>query len=505
MINSNIAWIDEHTPELKGKILVTLSMEGYVPELTGDAREANTRGGLGIYFGDKLEGLHAIGMDRAFGCMPLYKKRIVQSIRSGKQHIEYKDVSYEDQSIERVMDIWGNPMQFSVWGWDMENTTQNRQYCAKVYSICRGGTSLYLFYCPDVFDVLYPDDKTHHGHGREHRFLQEIIFAECVYELFRSTNIVPDILHLNEGHVAGAAAIIKGDKTFEKTAVVYTNHTVVRAGLERFSIDRLTGGDIARARYAMRFPWPSHHRFWRKFSVQQDNRWFIDFSKGAVEICDAANGVSKEHADATQTLFPTYDRQIESVLNGSGNTWIMDELLEAKIKEVESSKETLRRTAKKGKALSLTEVKNRTVGMTDKSGQIISRDGVALDPELPTIWMVRRMVEYKSQLPILKDIIHVVCANSKEEVETLWGKMNGLQMQVVVGGLAPEGSEQAQYDEAERLLLEAVEGRLLKLGDQYPHTIESLNNLITLYEAWNKPEKAEEWRAKQPQTKAVNE
>jgi hypothetical protein len=143
--------------------------------------------------------------------------------------------------------------------------------------------------------------------------------------------------------------------------------------------------------------------------------------------------------------------------------------------------------------------------MTDKSGQIISRDGVALDPELPTIWMVRRMVEYKSQLPILKDIIHVVCANSKEEVETLWGKMNGLQMQVVVGGLAPEGSEQAQYDEAERLLLEAVEGRLLKLGDQYPHTIESLNNLITLYEAWNKPEKAEEWRAKQPQTKAVNE
>ena len=449
MIKSNIEWIDEHAPELKGKILVTLSMEGYIPELKGDAREANTRGGLGIYFGDKLEGLHAIGMDKAFGCMPLYKKRLVQSIRNGKQHIEYRKVSYEGQSIERVMDDREKPMKFNVWGWDMRNTDQNRQYSIEVYNICRGGTNLYLFYSPNVFDVLYPDDKTHHGHGREHRFLQEIIFAECVYELFKRMNIVPDVLHLNEGHVAGAAAIIKGDKTFEKTAVVYTNHTVIPAGMERFSIDRLTGGDIARARYAMRFPWPSHQRFWRKFSVKHDDRWYIDFSKGAVEICDAANGVSNEHADVTQTLFPSYDRPIEPVLNGSGNTWIMEDLLEAKNEDIDidSCKETLSNVAIKGKALSLAEVKKRTAGMTDKHGRIISKDGIDLDPDLPTVWLVRRMVEYKSQLPILKDIIHIVCANTNEEVETLWGRMNGLQMQVVVGGLAPEGTNEEKWIE----------------------------------------------------------
>jgi len=56
--------------------------------------------------------------------------------------------------------------------------------------------------------------------------------------------------------------------------------------------------------------------------------------------------------------------------------------------------------------------------------------------------------------------------------------------------------EQARYEEAEKLLLEAVEGRRLKLGEKHPHTIESLNNLIDLYEAWNKPEKANPWRAK---------
>jgi hypothetical protein len=54
-------------------------------------------------------------------------------------------------------------------------------------------------------------------------------------------------------------------------------------------------------------------------------------------------------------------------------------------------------------------------------------------------------------------------------------------------------------------LLEAVKDRRLKLGDQYPHTFESLHNLIALYEAWSKPEKADEWRAKLPQTEAVEE
>jgi tetratricopeptide (TPR) repeat protein/tRNA A-37 threonylcarbamoyl transferase component Bud32 len=56
--------------------------------------------------------------------------------------------------------------------------------------------------------------------------------------------------------------------------------------------------------------------------------------------------------------------------------------------------------------------------------------------------------------------------------------------------------EQGHYDEAEKLLLEAIEGRCLKLGDKHPHTLKSLNILIALYEVWNKPEKAEEWRAK---------
>jgi hypothetical protein len=35
--------------------------------------------------------------------------------------------------------------------------------------------------------------------------------------------------------------------------------------------------------------------------------------------------------------------------------------------------------------------------------------------------------------------------------------------------------------------------------------LESWKNLIDLYEAWNKPEKVEEWRVKLPQTEASEE
>jgi len=45
----------------------------------------------------------------------------------------------------------------------------------------------------------------------------------------------------------------------------------------------------------------------------------------------------------------------------------------------------------------------------------------------------------------------------------------------------------------------------LKLGDTHPNTKESFNNLIELYEAWNKPEKANERRTELEQIEDFEE
>ena len=59
---------------------------------------------------------------------------------------------------------------------------------------------------------------------------------------------------------------------------------------------------------------------------------------------------------------------------------------------------------------------------------------------------------------------------------------------------------QARYEEAEPLLLEAFQGRENKLRPDHPHTIESLNELVRLYESWDKPELAEQYRARLSET-----
>jgi hypothetical protein len=49
--------------------------------------------------------------------------------------------------------------------------------------------------------------------------------------------------------------------------------------------------------------------------------------------------------------------------------------------------------------------------------------------------------------------------------------------------------EKGDYDKAQLLLIQAIEGCRLKLGDTHPYTLESMNNLIELYESWGKPKK----------------
>jgi len=57
-------------------------------------------------------------------------------------------------------------------------------------------------------------------------------------------------------------------------------------------------------------------------------------------------------------------------------------------------------------------------------------------------------------------------------------------------------TKQQRYGEAETLLLEAFELSYRVLGPLDQITIESIGKIVALYEAWNKPEKANQWRAK---------
>ena len=60
-----------------------------------------------------------------------------------------------------------------------------------------------------------------------------------------------------------------------------------------------------------------------------------------------------------------------------------------------------------------------------------------------------------------------------------------------------------RHAEALKLEEETLALQKAKLGPDHPHTIDSLRELVNLYESWPKPNEAEKWRAKLPQTEAL--
>ena len=55
-----------------------------------------------------------------------------------------------------------------------------------------------------------------------------------------------------------------------------------------------------------------------------------------------------------------------------------------------------------------------------------------------------------------------------------------------------------RYDEAEKLYRETLEIQRRVLGQDHPDSLQATRNLVNLYEAWGKLDKAAEWRAKLP-------
>ena len=76
---------------------------------------------------------------------------------------------------------------------------------------------------------------------------------------------------------------------------------------------------------------------------------------------------------------------------------------------------------------------------------------------------------------------------------------------IAMYNLALVHHRQGHYDKAEPLLLEHLETSQRALIEGHPDTVAVMNELIKLYEAWGKPQKAQEWRSKLPRKKETKE
>ena len=202
-------------------------------------------GGLGILSGDHLKSasdlnipLVGVGLYYKFG---YFRQRIDDN---GRQIAEYPENDFSSLPARPLRDENGIPVTIAV---DLPGRTLN----ATVWKLGVGRITLYLL--DSDLPSNTPQDRTITGQlyvGDERtRIEQEILLGVGGARMLRKLNIAPALYHLNEGHSAFLIfeniryAMKSLGMSFEearelvKNEVVFTTHTPVEAGNERFPRD----------------------------------------------------------------------------------------------------------------------------------------------------------------------------------------------------------------------------------------------------------------------------
>lgn len=398
-------WLEENVSKLKGKKILYLCMEMLVPELNEDCKQANFKGGLGILAGDTMEGLKNLGLD-VVAVIPIYNSRWIQTIEDNHQKIKIKHVDYIAEPIEEVKNEAEEHIVLDIG-------FEGVSYSIKVYKIMRAEVPVYLLYNEEVFNVLYSSD-------RKQRLLQEVIVGKSILKLMDKIKLHIDFIHLNEAHTVTAACYIKEIEKYQNIPILFTTHTPVAAGMEKYPAEWFEYLDLPEK--------------YRELFTKNPGDPVIDFTLAALRISSITNGVSREHAEVTKNMFLDYRDKIVGITNGSSLYWQAEELRNPEDITPEKLWEV--------------HLKYKKKALKDASMRLKSSLNMDIEFDLnkPIVGLFRRIVDYKQQYPILKDIIHAVCAERGDKIQTPFGELDGLGLQVFVAGFAhPTDNERKEW------------------------------------------------------------
>ncbi|MFH1063342.1 MAG: hypothetical protein V1747_10750 [Candidatus Omnitrophota bacterium] len=362
-----------------------------------------------------------------------------------EQIIVEEPVSYDNEPGEYFRDERGNEFVVTVGGLDVNDPAKTQYYDVKFKRYFDGNVTRIQMVCPELYGLLYKSDVF--PSGKRQRFNEYMVSSWAMYAFLKHfPKFNPGIVHFNESPFILLAALMQADSQFKTIPSIYTNHTVVQAGLPTYdgstaSMERMfeimSGGYMIKGdKVSFSIKGDLGEKTIEKMRETFTHNGRIDLSNAAVNLADAPNGVSPEHALVTKALFRTA-KKIIGVLNGSSDYWKNEALIsleEQKGKENITAEELGNIHQTNGKDQLIRDIEQRTGVLLNKNKQIVS--------------LIRRISNYKSQFPILKDIVRVICADRGTKVRTRWGDLEGLGQQVIVGGFAYSGSEESKWIEA---------------------------------------------------------
>jgi glycogen phosphorylase len=295
-------WAAEHAPELVANPVAYFSAEFGIHESL-----RIYSGGLGILSGDHIKSASDLGLNFV-GITLFYKEGYFrQYLNHDGWQIEDYPLQYpESLPVEKVTTKDGKDLIIEV------TIAQSTVY-AQAWSLRVGRATLYLL------DTNIPANESHYreicsrvyGGDQNMRINQEIVLGIGGVKLLEALHLEPAVYHMNEGHSAFLTLellrkeIEKGvklEKACEKVKeqCVFTTHTPVPAGHDRFSRDMMHYTfDKYLTQCGIDF-----EDIMRLGSEDQQNTYgLFTMTVLSLRLSRCANGVSKLHGEVSREMW----------------------------------------------------------------------------------------------------------------------------------------------------------------------------------------------------------
>ncbi|GAB3208023.1 alpha-glucan family phosphorylase [Marinactinospora thermotolerans] len=399
-------------------------------------------GGLGILAGDHLKSASDLGVP-VIGVGLLYRHGYFSQKLSpeGWQLEDYPEIDPRGLPMTQLQGADGEPVRISV------GLPGGRALVAHVWVIKVGRVPLLLLdACQEMNDPeLRSVTDRLYGGGTEHRLRQELLLGVGGVRAVRAYceltgHPVPEVFHMNEGHAGFLGLervreyVAADGLTFEqaleatRTGTVFTTHTPVPAGIDRFPrdlVERHFSGDNAIDGLPV-----ERIMALGAESYEGGDPGVFNMAVMGMRLAQRVNGVSLLHGEVSRRMFqglwPGFDTAevpITSITNGvHARTWVAEEAQELAARIVDDSDEftrvegwrkvvgaserelwEMRRTLRERLVVDARRRLRRSWRQRGASEAELGWIDDVLDPNILTIGFARRVPSYKRLTLMLRD------------------------------------------------------------------------------------------------------
>jgi starch phosphorylase len=320
------AWFQQAWPDARLRKIAYFSMEFGLDESL-----PIYSGGLGVLAADYLKAASELGLPVA-GIGLLYQQGYFrQGLSADGRQLEF--FPYNDPTQLPVQPVRDAEDEWLI----IEVALPGRTLRLRTWQVVVGRLRLYLLDSNDPLNS--PADRgitsELYGGGSEKRLQQEMVLGIGGYRLLRVLGINPEICHLNEGHAAlvvleRARWYMKKEQvsfavalTATRAGTLFTTHTPVEAGFDRFSPQLVRQYLLAYAEEGLGISFAELLALGQADGAGCAADSLFCMARLAMRGSGAVNGVSRLHGQVSRRIFqplfprwPTCEVPVSHVTNG---------------------------------------------------------------------------------------------------------------------------------------------------------------------------------------------